>query len=343
MAINIQDSHTLMGVVEKLQPINSFWLNLVFTSVQTFEDEYIDFDIVDKGRRVAPFVAPNVAGKPMLSKGFDTRRFKPAYVKPKHTVEPNRVLKRRPGEAYTGSMSPEQRNNAIIADILREQREMTERRWDIMAAQAVIDGQCVISGEDYPSTTISFGRAAGNTVTLGVNERWGDSGIKPLDNLQTWADTVYANSGFAPTDVIMGAAAWAAFRVDTDVQNQLELRRGSVQTELNLAPEVLAPVAYKGQVGAFRIWVYKDWYENDAGTNVEIMNAKSIVMLNPQAIEGVRAFGAIMDSKAGYQAVPIFSKMWENEDPSVTYLMSQSAPLMIPTRPNAALKATVLA
>mgnify|MGYP001765701451 CR=1 FL=1 len=343
MTINIQDSHTLAGVVEKLQPINSFWLNLVFPTVQTFEDEFIDFDIVDKGRRVAPFVAPNVAGKPMTSKGFATRRFKPAYVKPKHAVEPNRVLKRRAGEAYTGSMSPEQRERAIITDILREQREMIERRWDIMAASAVIDGSVTIAGDDYPEVTISFGRAAGNTVTLGNGERWGDSGIKPLDQIQTWADTVYANSGYAPTDIIMGAAAWAAFRVDPDVQKQLEMRRGSVQSELNLAPEVLAPVAYKGQVGAFRVWVYKDWYENNSGTNVEIMNSKAVVLLNPQAIEGVRAFGAIMDARAGFQAMPIFSKMWLNEDPSVTYLMSQSAPLMIPTRPNAVLKATVLA
>lgn len=343
MTINIQDSHTLVGVVEKLQPINSFWLNLVFPTVQTFQDEYIDFDIVDKGRRVAPFVAPNVAGKPMTSKGFDTRRFKPAYIKPKHSVEPNRNLKRRAGEAFTGTMSPEQRHNAIVTDILREQREMIERRWDIMAAQAVIDGQSVIVGDDYPSVTISFGRAAGNTVTLGSGARWGDSGVKPIDNLQTWADVVYANSGYAPTDVIMGADAWAAFRVDADVQKQLDLKRGSVQTELNLAPEVLAPVAYKGQVGAFRIWVYKDWYEDNSGANVEIMNSKAIVMLNPQAVEGVRAFGAIMDARAGFQSLPIFSKMWLNEDPSVTYLMSQSAPLMIPTRPNAVLKATVLA
>lgn len=343
MAINITDSHALIGVVEKLQPINSFWLNLVFPSVQTFPDEFIDFDIVDKGRRVAPFVAPNVAGKPMKSKGFDTRRFKPAYLKPKHVLDPSRVLKRRAGEAYAGTQTPEQRRNAIIGDILREQREMIERRWDIMAAQAVIDGQAVISGEDYPSVTISFGRAAGNTVTLGSGARWGDSGVKPLDNLQTWADTVYANSGYAPTDVIMGSAAWAAFRVDTDVQKQLEMRRGSVQDELNLSPEVLAPVAYKGQVGAFRVWVYKDWYENDAGANVEILDSKAVIMLNPQAVEGVRAFGAILDARAGYQAVPIFSKGWLNEDPSAEFIMSQSAPLMIPTRPNAVLKATVLA
>src|SRR5690606_20901096 len=52
-----------------------------------------------------------------------------------------------------------------------------------------------------------------------------------------------------------------------------------------------------------------------------------------------RAFGAIMDKKAGWRATPVFPKMLEQEDPSAVYRMTQSAPLMIPTRPNATLTA----
>ena len=44
--------------------------------------EYIDFDIVDKARRLAPFVAPNVQGQPMLARRESIRKFKPAYLKP---------------------------------------------------------------------------------------------------------------------------------------------------------------------------------------------------------------------------------------------------------------------
>jgi hypothetical protein len=65
-------------------------------------------------------------------------------------------------------------------------------------------------------------------------------------------------------------------------------------------------------------------------------------MVAPKVFAGVRAFGAILDSKAGLQALPIFAKMWDQEDPSVTFVMSQSAPLMVPRDPNGSLYASVL-
>ena len=68
-----------------------------------------------------------------------------------------------------------------------------------------------------------------------------------------------------------------------------------------------------------------------------------LLLLNPVGVDGVRAFGAILDPRAGYQALPIYSKNWIAEDPAAEYIMSQSAPLMIPGRPNASLKATVVA
>jgi len=52
-------------------------------------------------------------------------------------------------------------------------------------------------------------------------------------------------------------------------------------------------------------------------------------------MDGVRCFGAIRDKKAGYQALEFFMKNWEIEDPSHEYIMSQSAPLMVPKEPNA--------
>lgn len=59
-------------------------------------------------------------------------------------------------------------------------------------------------------------------------------------------------------------------------------------------------------------------------------------------IQGVRAFGAIRDETAGFQAMPYYPKSWVDEDPSVRYLLMQSAPLVVPTRVNASFAATVL-
>ena len=100
---------------------------------------------------------------------------------------------------------------------------------------------------------------------------------------------------------------------------------------------------YKGQIGAFNIYVYSDVYEDETGTMQPMMDPRDVLLEAEGGFDGVRAFGAIMDADAGLQALDIFPKMWKNPDPSVIYLLSQSAPLMIPSRPNCTLRARVVA
>jgi hypothetical protein len=93
-------------------------------------------------------------------------------------------------------------------------------------------------------------------------------------------------------------------------------------------------------VAPLELWTYADSYTNDAGTEVDILTATDVVGTGP-GIKGVRCFGAIKDKRAGYVAAEMFPKMWENEDPSVVYAMTQSAPLMVPSEPNASFRIRV--
>jgi len=63
------------------------------------------------------------------------------------------------------------------------------------------------------------------------------------------------------------------------------------------------------------------------------------VLLGSRAVDGVKAYGAILDVNS-LEPADIYPKMWDQEDPSARYIMSQSAPLMIPVNPNATVKAT---
>ena len=67
MAFDILETHELAGVIRTFPPMSSYWLDLCFPNVHFSNTEYIDFDIVDKARRLAPFVAPNVQGQPTLT------------------------------------------------------------------------------------------------------------------------------------------------------------------------------------------------------------------------------------------------------------------------------------
>lgn len=342
MAFEIIETHELMKVVSTLHRPSSYWLDLCFPQVHLSNSEYIDFDIVDKARRLAPFVAPTVQGQPMVQRGESIRKFKPAYIKPKDPVDPARLLRRTAGEMFGGSLSPSQREDLIVNDILQEHSDGIWRRWEWMAAGAIIDSAITVTGENYPTVNLAFGRDATHTVTLSGATLWTDPASKPLEDIENWMQKVFRKSGYVVTRITMGLDAWNAFYKHSTVEKMLDTRRGS-DNKIETGPGDGTPAQFRGRLtsNGVEIWTYNDIYEDNTGTAQPFMAQDSIV-LTSSAVDGVRAFGAIMDRKAGWNAQPMFPKMWEQEDPSGLFLMTQSAPLMIPTRPNATLKAKVV-
>lgn len=334
MSYTVYTTHDLLQMVQTFRPVPSFWLDNFFKSQINFESRYIDFDIVDETRRLAPFVAPTVQGKVIGKEGYTTKRFAPAYVKPKGVVDPSQLIERRAGEAYTGSLSISQRRDAVIADMVRKFQNMIRRRWEWMAAQAVLYSQVTVSGENYPTVTISFGRDAGQTEVNTGTDAWTNSASQPLVQIETMVSQTHQLSGYAPTTVIMGTTAWNAFIAHADVQALLETRRGSVSTaEMGIGNG--QPFQMKGTFGNVTVYTYNDIYEDDTGASQPFMDPRDVISVATEGFQGVRCFGAIMDNKAGYRALDIFAKMYEEEDPSAEYLLLQSAPLMVPKNPNA--------
>jgi hypothetical protein len=344
MSLQTYDTHTLIGVIQTLFPPSSYWLDNFFPTVQTFEQEFIDFDLVKGTRRMAPFVAPTVSGKPIMALGYQTKRFKPAYIKPKDIIDPNRIIKRRAGEAFMGSLSLGQRRDAVVADTLQEFKNQIYRRWEWMACQAIVNGSVTVVGDDYPSTFVDFGRSAGQTVTLSGTNLWTDqTNSNPIQDIENWALQTQTLSGVPLTRITMGTTAFRAYRTHPKVIAQLNtLQRGTIDVVLTTAlkGEIAQFVGYVGS-GSIEIWVYNDIYEDNTGAAVAFLDPTKVVLTSAQ-IGGVRCFGAILDAKAGYTPIDIFVKSWENEDPSVEYLLAQSAPLMVPTRPDASLVAKVV-
>jgi hypothetical protein len=341
MPIEVQDTVELMGVLRNYPPEQLFFLDRYFSGRSYFSNsEWIEFDEIDAPRRrLAPFVVPNVQGQPMRLEGYETTRIKPAYLKPKNSLDSSHVLRRQAGESLGGSMTPGQRDLAVINDVLLMQADSIRRRWNWMGCQVLRTGAVVIEGENYPARTVDFERNASHTVTLSGTAVWGGADANVWGNLLDWNRLVY-ESGSPGRDLILGRNASTLFFADEKVQAAMETRRGSVTT-LESYNVQGSPVTYHGTLqGGLNVFTYGDAYENNMGVMQDYLDPDEILLVGD--IGGVRAFGAIMDRKAGYQPVAMFPKMWENEDPSALYLMTQSAPLMVPTNVNSALRAVVV-
>lgn len=351
----IYESIKLLGVQRKLKALPAFFLQW-FPKQINFEEDKIAFDKVFQDiTRVAPFVAPTAQGRVMKEKGYNTKTFSPAYVKPKHVVDPNIVVPRQPGEALVaGTLSLAQRRDRVIAFLLMKHRAMHENTWEWMAAQAVQYGYVDVEGQDYPKVRVDFGRDPALTITT----NWAAGGVTLEAMLADLRDgrrlvSEKSVSGTVIRDYIFGGDAWDQFvSVGGDKlwgkDGLMDRNIGGSESNLTRLWDDVEGVEYMGELvgingaGRMRIWVNTQKFRDAKDVERYLMDQKAVLGIS-SAIDGHRCFGAIMDDDANYQAIDYFPKMWKEPDPSVTYLLTQSAPLMVPADPNACFLLKVLA
>jgi hypothetical protein len=343
----VYNTEELLGVYRDLEPIQEFWLSF-FPGVHNSITERIEWSKITNYRHLAPLVLPTQQGRPTFRAEENMTSVKPGYLKPKDAVQDAAMLTRRAGLGELGQarpLSPAERYMATVAAVLQKHRSDIERRWEWMAAQAVLYGSITLVDDGYPTATVDFQRAADHSITLGAGNRWGDTDVNAVDDLDEWNDRMAdVKFGGPATDVIMGTAAWKVFKDDAQVQKLLNMDiRNTSGTSLDLGMGNGDKVQFKGNISRnLRVWVYSDYYEAPDGTVMPYMDPRDVLMIG-QNVQGVKAFGAILDKKANFQPLAIFPKMWDEEDPSATILMTQSAPLMVPINPNNTLRARVLA
>lgn len=342
--MDIFSTHVLNRVVEHLDRPSSFLLDTFFNSIQTEDSEEIHFDIDKSKPRLVPFVSPLVEGKVVATEGFETRSFKPAYVKDKRRFDPNAPLKRLIGETIGGNLQPMDRREAALNRALTNQLDNLTRREEVMAAEALRTGKITVKGENYPTQVVDFKRDDALTLTLTGATRWGETGVRVLDDIEDWAGLVQIKSGAAARTIVMDPLAWRVFKADEKVERLLDLRRGTAAT-LSIDPMVRGQAndkaRYAGAIGDFDFWVYNDAYVDDDGFDRNMLPEYTVLLSSQSTLEGTRCYGVIQDEKANYRASRYFAKSWLKEDPAVRWLMMQSAPLIVPYRPNATFSATV--
>lgn len=126
--MNLSSTDELLGIIEALDRPRAFLLDTFFKNEKTFDTQTINLDELDRAQQLAPFVSPSVAGKIQRNRGMETRTFTPAYVKPKHAIDPAKTLQRRAGERFAGELSPAARRDLIRADNLKIEDEQITRR-----------------------------------------------------------------------------------------------------------------------------------------------------------------------------------------------------------------------
>lgn len=349
--MDIYTTADLIGAMDAIIVPQNFFLDRYFRGANKVSTKQeIAFDEVLTGLpTMAPFVSPDLPAKSQNRSGFKTKMFVPAYVKPKHLIKPFETITRLPGEALWGDKTPEERRDEAVIAILEQQKQQLYTRFEYMAACSLINGFIKIEGEDYETKFIDFDRDSNNTVVISNDaDKWTNEKADIASQLEAYSDQVLSKTGYAATDVIMSPAVWKNFIKNKNVLEEADLRRG-VTNIPNFSPQAKPGIGaqYRGQYGNFSIFVYSRSFVEQNGQQVNVLGENEILLVAPPeengkgGVEGIKVFGAIMDMEA---LVPLdmYPKVWIEKDPPFMQLMTQSAPLMLPGRPNATLKAMVL-
>lgn len=343
------DFAQLIAAYNRQRTTPQFWLNF-FSRTALFTDKFIDFEEVSQDyRKMAPFVAPNVQGRVIAVEGSNVRRFAPAYVKPEYAITPAQTLVRRAGETLIGGqhLSPQERKNLMVAELVGKAKSRISNREEWLASKAVIYGKVTISGIDYPTQTVDFGRDPSLTITLTGAATWDQTTATPLADITLGRLRVNTLSRQRISRLIFGQNAWQLFfaRMGFDkpgTGNLLDTTFRGSDTSVSRLLDGYEGAEYAGTVtgingqGTLECWVYHGaLVDNDANGELveeELLNTNDVVGVGE--IDGVRCYGAIMDFDANMAAQQVYMKTYRKENPSAEFFLAQSSPLMVPGNPN---------
>ncbi|MEM1430021.1 MAG: major capsid protein [Pseudomonadota bacterium] len=356
------ETNTFLGVYRDVEADPLYWMQWFGNEAETDANGWIDFEKMPiRNRKLAPFVMPLARGKSIYDDTSTHMRFKPAYIKLEDEIDPLMPLTRRVGidanaSQPLASLSPMERIEAIRMAITVQHLDAINRTKNYMACVALRDGQIVIEGEDYPAVTVNFQRDAGHTETLGAGSRWGESGVSIVDHVQSVIDIMtMAEFGGMPTRITMGGLAWAAMRQDDEFKEHMDtnFRDPRITYERALVTGAGEKVFKVGEmmVGGASGAIIELWVDNSTfrhpmtGAETRFIGANQALFTGTaQAVNGYRAYGAIIDRAAEYQSMPIFPKNWLSQgDVEVEYITHKSAPLFVPINPNATFLSNVVA
>ena len=344
--MNIYDTMVLVQLVPNLKTSQNWLLDRFFPNIVESDSEKVAIDVDVGKRRMSPFVSPLMEGKLVEQRRYQTNEFKPAYIKDKRAPDLRKPVRRQIGERIGGELTGAEREMANLQFEMADQVDMLNRRLEWMAAQVMMNGTITIVGDGFPSTLIDFGRASTMTVTLTGGNRWGQNGISPAANVETWATTMLKTDGVVAEDIVFTTSAWAYFKADPAVAGAINYPVWNPSGNLiDPGARVAKGAVYKGRWGNFDLWLYNDWYV-DANEVEQPMLTDGQVMLSgggpTSGMNGTRAFGQILDPQFNYGPMAYAPKSWVKEDPAQRFLMMQSSPLIIPSRANGCLAAQVI-
>lgn len=343
-SVSLYDPRVLAAVVHHTPPANSFLRDKFFSQKETYPTKQVDIDVRLGTQRIAPYVHIKNGGSLMPIDGYETWTLTPPTVNPYNVTTADQLLRRLPGETLYSGKTPAQRAVEKLAEEYKALEETITRREEQQAAEILTTGKLTIEGEGV-SGELDFRLNKDHIVTLKGTQLWGAEGSSPCKNILDWHRMVQKN-GFVNADtMILGSDARDRLFADAEFMKRLDNRNFNfgkmdvVQVDMN--------VTYLGYVAdpGVHLYEYNGTYLDPKTQKVKPYIAANKAVLLPSAPAYQRAYGVCtyLDNNGEWVSAESdrVLRSYAERNPDRRFLEVQSHPLLVPTRLNSWMSATV--
>lgn len=299
MAINLNDTRTLLGVVERSFKPTTTLIDTFFPNVNTFVTTTVDIEYRKGSRKMAPFIVPGSKGVNLSRNGSKIRSYTAPIMRPKRVIELSDIERRGFGEDVYSTRTSEQRAQEIRARDMAELIDACIRRQEYMAANLLINGQYECKGYADDGTvelidTISFAEFDNKTTLSGENT-WDKTTAKIFDDISSASQKIRRNAGQIPTVAICSLNVVPYLMNNEQIYDYLMVPNRDNLALMSIQPQLVRPDLLRvGYIQALNleIYAYDGIYEDDkTGEITQYIPDDHIIIGIPG--RGKRLFGAV--------------------------------------------------
>lgn len=338
-SLELLDVSEMVLVHEAHKPLDLWLLNKFFPNLRGFARDEVPIAELSAEIDVAPLVYYTEAGVPFDPETATKVDFvQPAYLKPKNMVTPSNSFDlalvnklRTVGILATGAQALSDAEKLILGQVetIKRNRDSIDNRKVLMAAEYITTGQMVLESKKYKRNTVSFGRDA--SMSYNPTVAWDQSGAKPYQDIKTMAQRLVDGGAGAAKVLLTSSKNWGYLKNDPEFIADYVKPNEGINIPFAQTMGISESAVYRGSFDNVEVWTYDATYVQ-GGQRKRYIPSGYVGLIAD--ISGFIAQCQVKHMEAAGQPLEYFDVQWQEKDPSGIFVLTESAPLPVPSNKN---------
>lgn len=339
MSLDYFDSRLLTGVVVKRPPKPQLITQLFFKPQPPQPTDKFELHVQAVQRQIVPLVSDVEGASVVQGRSGEAVLAKAPRIRLKRPFKAVEILRNLVGMTpYDLTANPVEMS---IAEQMQDFRDDIEYTIEFMCAQLATQGKLTmrdkVDGQTRVIYELDLLRSAEHSVDISSASarKWNGSSAKIRKDITEWSQMIATATGQGATDLVLGSNVVDLFLDHSDVKDKLDNRRMDIG-QLTFSVHTL----HKGTWNGVNIWEYPYKITDRVGESIPLIAPDSILLGTREAGQVIE-YGLPLDRQCT-GPTSYFSKTYDEDDPSQTWVLVESRPLPWTRNPDAFVYAKVL-